>query len=137
MKNKQLTILIILGITAIFYFLTNDIGYCAANAAHSAQTAATTTANTLAGSSVNSAPAASTAAQTATNVPTLQSAILKFLYAMAGVVVSSLLIFGGLTLYNKIFVKNPRYHTPEDDILKTPKTVDDAIVFFIKKNKLN
>lgn len=115
MKNNSFKILSLLGLIAIIYFLTNDIGYCAASAAQTAQT----TANT----------AASTASP-------MHNAIVKFLYAMGGVVISSLLIFGGLTIYNKFFVKNPRYRSPEEDILKTPKTVDDAVVFFLKKNRL-
>ncbi len=56
----------------------------------------------------------------------------KFLLAMAGVVVSSLFIYFGLALYNKYFVKPQT----EEDFTNSPKTVDDAVKFFINRNKL-
>lgn len=115
MKNNSFKILFILGIIAIIYFITNDIGYCAATAAQTAQTAAQT--GTPAGSNAN-------------------DTIVKFAFAMGGVVISSLVIFLGLTVYNRFFVKNPQYAASEDDILRTPKTVDDAVIFFLKKNRL-
>lgn len=118
MKNNLLKILSLLGIIAIIYFLTNDIGYCAASAAQTAQTTADAVSQT--------APAANN----------IHNTIIKFAFAMGGVILSSVLIFAGLTVYNKIFVKNPHYANSEDDVLKTPKTVDDAIVFFLKKNRL-
>lgn len=56
---------------------------------------------------------------------------------MGGVALSSIIIYVGLTLYNKFFV-TPKYpHSPEEEILKTPKTKEEAINFFINKNKLN
>ena len=66
----------------------------------------------------------------------LNTAISKFLLAMGGVVLSSLIIFVGLTLYNNVFVR-ARRHSVEDEILRTPRTTDEAIKFFIHKNKLN
>ncbi len=59
----------------------------------------------------------------------------KFLYAMGGVVLSSVIIFAGLTLYNRFFV-SPKYTKNDDATLKTPDNTEDAISFFIKKNKL-
>lgn len=118
MKYNSLKILSILGLIAIIYFLTNDIGYCAASAAQTAQSTA------------------DTVSQTAPAVNNMHNTIIKFVFAMGGVVLSSVLIFAGLTVYNKIFVKNPHYASSEDDVLKTPKTVDDAIIFFLKKNRL-
>ncbi len=66
----------------------------------------------------------------------MTTTITKFALAMGGVVLSSLIIFIGLTVYNKFFVKI-RKHSIEEEILRTPKTVDDAVNFFIHKNKLN
>ena len=63
-------------------------------------------------------------------------AVMKFSYAMLGVVVSSLLIFLGLSVYNKIRSSLKSEITGEDEVLKTPKTKDDAIEFFIRKNCL-
>lgn len=61
--------------------------------------------------------------------------IIKFTVAMVGVIVASVVIWLGLAVYNKILAgKNMESY--EDDILKTPKTVDDAVKFFIKKNRL-
>ena len=59
---------------------------------------------------------------------------MQFLYAMGGVALSSFIIFAGLTIYNKLFVK--KHKRNDDDDLSTPDSIDDAVVFFIKKNKL-
>ncbi len=67
----------------------------------------------------------------------IQSAIVKFGLAMAGVVVSSVIIFLGLTIYNKFFVKTYKVASNDFNILKTPKNTEDAIKFFIHKNKLS
>ena len=66
----------------------------------------------------------------------MTTTVTKFALAMGGVVLSSIIIYAGLTIYNKFFVKN-RSHGFETEILKTPKTVDDAVKFFINKNKLS
>ena len=63
--------------------------------------------------------------------------ILKFIIAMAGVLLSSIIIFLGLTIYNKFFVnKNMFADNNSDDVLNTPKTVEEAVTFYIKRNKL-
>ena len=67
----------------------------------------------------------------------MHNAIIKFGLAMGGVALSSIIIFVSLTIYNKFFVSQNRPHSIEEEILKTPKTTDDAIKFFINKNKLN
>ncbi len=64
----------------------------------------------------------------------IKQTAIKFLMAMGGVALSSVIIFAGLTLYNKLF-KRPSYFKNEDS-LSTPDNIDDAVVFFIKKNKL-
>ena len=63
--------------------------------------------------------------------------IVKFLIAMGGVMLSSFVIYLGLTIYNKFFVDKSLFpDNGPDDILNTPKTVDEAVTFFIKRNKL-
>lgn len=62
----------------------------------------------------------------------VKSVVVKFSLAMGGVVLSSVLIFLGLTIYNKLRDSI----TPEEEILKHPKTKDEAIKFFIRKNKI-
>lgn len=70
-----------------------------------------------------------------THTSALHTTAIKFGLAMGGVVLSSLIIYFGLTVYNKFFVKmvNLKY---EEDALKTPKTTDEAVKFFIHKNRL-
>lgn len=65
----------------------------------------------------------------------IHSAMIKFALAMAGVIISSIVIFAGLSIYNKFFVKSSNL-SPEEEIVKTPKTVEEAIKFFINKNRL-
>ncbi len=67
---------------------------------------------------------------------TFYSAAIKFLKAMAGVAISSFIIYAGLTIYNKFFVKTPLDGNSEEDVLKTPHSTDEALTFFIKKNKI-
>lgn len=63
--------------------------------------------------------------------------IVKFLIAMGGVMLSSFVIYLGLTIYNKFFVDKSLFpNNGPDDVLNTPKTVDEAVTFFIKRNKL-
>ena len=64
----------------------------------------------------------------------IKQAAVKFLYAMGGVALSSFIIFFGLSVYNKLFVNKPQIN--DDENLSTPDTVEDSIIFFIKKNKL-
>lgn len=64
-------------------------------------------------------------------------AIAKFIIAMAGVMLSSFVIFLGLSIYNKFFADKSLFpNNGPDDILNTPKSVDEAITLFIKRNKL-
>jgi hypothetical protein len=62
--------------------------------------------------------------------------IVKFSVAMGGVIVASIVIWLGLTVYNKIIEDKSQTILPEDEILTTPKTVDEAVKFFINKNRL-
>lgn len=63
-------------------------------------------------------------------------AVIKFLIAMGGVALSSFIIFAGLSIYNKFFVKPKLDGNMEDDVLKTPHSIDEALMFFIKQNNI-
>ena len=67
----------------------------------------------------------------------VQLTMSKFIVTMMGVLLSSVVIWGGLTIYNKFFAeKNDFGSSHENEVLRTPKTVEDAVTFFIKRNKL-
>lgn len=63
--------------------------------------------------------------------------VMKFLAAMLGVGISSVTIYVGLTLYNKVregFVGE--IHTPEGETpLNTPEKMEDAVKTFLDKTK--
>lgn len=63
--------------------------------------------------------------------------VVKFLAAMLGVGISSVTIYVGLTLYNKVregFVGE--IHTPEGETpLNTPEKMEDAVKTFLDKTK--
>ena len=65
----------------------------------------------------------------------MRDVITKFSLAMGGVLLSSLLIFLGLSIYNR-FRSNDVELTPEEEVLRTPKTIDQAVKFYIRKNRL-
>ncbi len=67
---------------------------------------------------------------------TIKQTAIKFLFAMGGVALSSFLIFAGLSFYNKFFVERKYIKFNKEDSLSTPDNVDDAVNFFIRKNKL-
>ncbi len=66
----------------------------------------------------------------------MPSPIAKFAFAMGGVVLSALIIFLGLSVYKKFFGITKNWNVSDTNILKTPKTTQEAIQFFIHKNKL-
>ena len=66
----------------------------------------------------------------------MQNTFVKFGLAMGGVILSAIIIFFGLKLYKKFFKQKCKFRSPQEEILKTPKNTDDAIKFFINKNKL-
>ncbi len=66
----------------------------------------------------------------------LKQTAIKFLLAMGGVALSSFVIFAGLSIYNKFFVERKAIKFNKEDSLSTPETVDEAVHFFIRKNKL-
>ena len=113
MKLKNLSLIILLGFIII---LSANAGLCADEIAQHI-------------------PAAADAIPAKENGVTIT--ITKFVITMVGVVLSSVVIWAGLTIYNRFFVKNDgRRGSANDDILNTPKTIADAVTFFIKKNKL-
>ena len=62
----------------------------------------------------------------------------KFIMAMLGVAISSLLIFIGLSLYNKFF-HNPKTQentTYNPNSLEKAKTMDEAVSNFLNKTTL-
>lgn len=60
----------------------------------------------------------------------------KFGLAMGGVVLSALVIFLGLSIYKRLLGVNNNLNVHEAEILKTPKSTEEAIQIFIHKNKL-
>lgn len=66
----------------------------------------------------------------------IKQTAIKFLLVMGGVALSSFVIFAGLTIYNKLFVEKAFKNLEKEDSLSTPDNIDDAVTFFIKKNKL-
>ena len=73
----------------------------------------------------------------ASNHPELKVIIAKFSIAMIGVALFSILIYIGLSLYNKFFVSD--YITDSKrriDSLASPRDKDEAITNFILKNRL-
>lgn len=60
----------------------------------------------------------------------------KFLVTIIGVIVSSVVIWGGLSIYNRFFVKYDCENPPLRKTFNTPKNLEDAVTFFIKRNKL-
>ncbi|MBQ7126193.1 hypothetical protein IJO12_03825 [bacterium] len=67
----------------------------------------------------------------------LKKTIKKFLYAMLGVTISSLLLFLGLTIYNRIRVKIAMPFKISDDksVLSSPANLDDAVRTFLDVTK--
>ena len=76
------------------------------------------------------------AEQASQQPPELMSAIVKFATVMFAVMISSFVIFLGLSIWNAI-VKRSRGQKKDYDLnLSTPNTLDDAVLFFIHKNKM-
>lgn len=62
---------------------------------------------------------------------------MKFLMAMLGVGASSVIIYVGLSVYNRFIYGSTNTVTKktEDDELKTPNNMKDALSIFLKKTK--
>jgi len=67
----------------------------------------------------------------------LKVVAVKFGLAMGGVVLFSILLYVGLSIYNKFFVdaKIKNFNLRQDS-LKTPSDKDEAIMTFITRNRL-
>ena len=61
--------------------------------------------------------------------------MIKFGKVMFGVLIASVIIYAILSIWNAI-IKRSEKAKPTDLSLRTPQNVDDAIMFFINKNKL-
>ncbi len=67
----------------------------------------------------------------------MKTMVTKFSLAMAGVVVFSILISVGLSLYNKFFVSSQiKDYKLSKDSLRTPRDTEEAVLMFITKNRL-
>lgn len=76
----------------------------------------------------------------ATKVPIGRKQLaMKFLLAMFGVGVSSVVIYVGLSVYNKLMYgtvsQKTRITDNEDDYYKTPSNMKEALNIFLKKTK--
>lgn len=67
---------------------------------------------------------------------TIKEVIVKFSSGMGVALISVLIIFLGVVLYNKIRSNKNVELTPEEEVLRTPKSVDEAVKFYIRKNRL-
>ncbi len=118
MKLKKLNLILIIGIIIV---LSANAGICTEDIAQHVPAAANTISNTI--------PAKEDTGISLT--------LTKFIITMVGVLLSSIVIWLGLTIYNKFFVKNRfKQASIEDDTMNTPKTIEEAVTFFIKKNRL-
>ena len=66
----------------------------------------------------------------------MASALVKFCMVMAAVLLSSFIIFVGLSIWNAILKRSRSKAIDYDATLKSPQSVDEAILLFIGKNKL-
>ena len=67
----------------------------------------------------------------------LKVVAVKFGLAMGGVVVFSILLYVGLSIYNRFFVdaKIKNFNLRQDS-LRTPSDKDEAVMAFITRNRL-
>ncbi len=72
-----------------------------------------------------------------TITPEMKTIIVKFSLAMAGVIVFSIIITAGLSIYNRFFVASQiKDYKLSRDSLRTPSDKDEAVLMFITKNRL-
>lgn len=67
---------------------------------------------------------------------TIQQTATKFLFVMCGVAISSLVIYLGLTIYNKFILKHKYNITEKTNDYTEPTNLDESVVLFIKRNQL-
>lgn len=66
----------------------------------------------------------------------LISSIIKFATVMFAVMISSFVIYLGLAVWNAILNRSRRKTIDYEATLRTPQSIDEAILLFIQKNKL-
>ena len=67
----------------------------------------------------------------------IKTMVTKFSLAMIGVVVFSIVISVGLSLYNRFFVSSQiKDYKLSKDSLRSPNDKDEAVIMFITKNRL-
>lgn len=66
----------------------------------------------------------------------LISSIIKFGTVMFFVMLSSVVIFVGLSIWNAILARSRSKNVDYDVTLKSPQSVDEAVMLFIHKNRL-
>ena len=67
----------------------------------------------------------------------IKTMVTKFSLAMIGVVVFSIVISLGLSLYNRFFVSSQiKDYKLSKDSLRSPNDKDEAVMMFITKNRL-
>lgn len=71
------------------------------------------------------------------NIAAIKTIAVKFSLAMIGVVLFSILICVGLSLYNRFFVAAQiKDFKLSKESMRSPRDEDDAIMMFITKNRL-
>jgi hypothetical protein len=71
------------------------------------------------------------------NIAAMKTIAVKFILAMLGIVFFSILMWVGLSLYNKFFVSlQVKDAELKKNSLRTPQDKDEAIMMFISKNRL-
>lgn len=61
----------------------------------------------------------------------------KYAIAMLAIVIASLVLFIGLSVYNRLLsLKQLKKFRNVNESLKTPETVEDAVTMYITKNRL-
>ncbi|MBE7712541.1 MAG: hypothetical protein E7Z87_02215 [Cyanobacteria bacterium SIG26] len=69
--------------------------------------------------------------------PEIKSALVKFTLVMCVIVVFSLILSVGLSVYNKVFVKTKSLLFDNNSLsLKTPEDKDEAVMTYITRNRL-
>ncbi len=66
----------------------------------------------------------------------LMLGVTKFVTVMVGVMLSSVAIYVGLSIWNAILNRSRSKTIDYEATLKDPQSVDEAVLLFIQKNKL-
>ena len=81
-------------------------------------------------------PEVAPAVEQAATQSEMMGAVMKFVTVMIGVMLSSLAIFIGLSVWNSLLNRSRKKVFDYEATLKEPHSVDEAILLFIQKNKL-